>query len=448
VVGLRRGRRCAEGDYVNTNADQLSVPSAGFSRNATGFFTAVDDSMVKVLGWRPDQLVGRASTEFLHPEDQASGIASWFAMLAAPGDNRVWRGRYQGADGSWKWVETVNVNCLDDLQQPVVLTTMTLVTVEQVSLEEEIRARKQLISRLSDALPVGLFQIDTDRRVSFTNDRFHSIVGCPRAATADAQFMTVVPGDRARLDAMLTAVLADQAVDDIDIHLRLPAGGPDVPTAVERVGVLALRPLTDRAGTVTGAIGCLSDITDRVQLQRELETRASIDALTSCLNRAAALDLLEASLVRSGYHGAGTAIMFVDLDRFKEVNDRHGHAAGDQVLQIAARRLAATVRDDDRVGRIGGDEFLVICPNVENPTTALELGYRLAGAVTADIVIGKDTVELRASVGVAWTDQPLAADAFVAQADAAMYQSKQTQESAARLWNPAPIPLTVAARQP
>jgi diguanylate cyclase (GGDEF)-like protein len=404
--------------------------------------------MVKVLGWRADQLVGRASTEFLHPEDQASGIAAWFAMLTAPGDTRVWRGRYQGADGSWKWVETVNVNRLDDPHEPVVSSTMTLVTVEQVSLEEELRARKQLISRLSDALPVGLFQIDTDRRVSFTNDRFHTIVGCPRAATIEAQFLTVVPGDRARLDAMLTAVLADQAVDDIDIHLRFPPGGPDVATAGERVGVLALRPLTDSAGAVTGAIGCLSDITDRVQLQRELETRASIDALTSCLNRGAALDLLEVYLARSGYHGVGTAIMFVDLDRFKDVNDRYGHAAGDQVLQIAARRLAATVREDDRVGRIGGDEFLVICPNLENPTTALALGHRLAEAVTADIVIGNQIVELRASIGVAWTHQPLAADIFVAQADAAMYESKQTRQSTARLWNPPPTPLTVGARDP
>jgi diguanylate cyclase (GGDEF)-like protein/PAS domain S-box-containing protein len=430
---------------VSNDADQLPAASAGFARDATGFITAVDDSMVNVLGWRPDQLVGRASTEFLHPEDQASGIAAWFAMLTAPGDTRVWRGRYQGADGSWKWVETVNVNRLDDPHEPVVSSTMTLVTGEQVGLEEELRARTQLISRLSDALPVGLFQIDSHRRISFTNDRFHTIVGCPRAATTDAQFLTVVPADRARLEAMLTSVLADQAVDDIDIHFRFPPGTPDAPTTAERVGVLAVRPLTDSAGTVTGAIGCLSDVTDRVQLQRELETRASIDALTSCLNRGATLDLLEVSLTRSGYRGVGTAIMFVDLDRFKEVNDRFGHAAGDQVLQIAARRLAAVSREDDRVGRIGGDEFLVICPNVENRTTALELGQRLSRAVTANIVIGNQAVELRASVGVAWTDQPLAADAFVAQADAAMYESKQTPEPTARLWDSPSRPLAIGA---
>ena len=88
---------------------------------------------------------------------------------------------------------------------------------------------------------------------------------------------------------------------------------------------------------------------------------------------------------------------------------------------------------------------MVICPNVENPTTALELGHRLAGAVTADIAIGNQPVELRASIGVAWTDQPLVADAFVAQADAAMYESKQTRQSTARLWDPPPTPLVVGA---
>jgi diguanylate cyclase (GGDEF)-like protein/PAS domain S-box-containing protein len=404
------------------------VPTAAFTRDAAALITAVDSSMVEVLGWRPDQLVGRASTGFIHPEDQASAVAAWFAMLSAPGDTRTWRGRYQAVDGSWKWVETVNVNRLDDPGRPEVSSTMTLVTVEQVSVEEELRAREQLISRLSDALPVGLFQIDAERRVTFTNDRFHTIVGCRRAATTDAQFVTLAPKDRVLLDTMLTAVLADQEVDDIDIHLSIPTG-PAASPAAARVGVLALRSLTDDGGRVTGAIGCLSDITERVHLQQELQIRASTDGLTTCLNRSTTLELLETSLTRQGDANSGTAIMFVDLDHFKRVNDRHGHGVGDQVLQIAARRLASALREGDRIGRLGGDEFLVICPKVDNAGTARELGHRLADAITADITIGKDIIELRASIGVAWTDQPLQADTFIAQADTAMYQSKQARLS-------------------
>ena len=157
--------------------------AASFTRDEAALIASVDDLITEVLGWTPDQLVGKPSTDFIHPEDQPSAIAAWFGMLDAPGDPRVWRGRYQGADGEWKWVETVNVNRLDDPEAPFVFSTMTRIAVDQVSVEEELRERKQLLSRLSDALPVGLFQIDAERKITFTNDRFHAIVGCPPAAT-------------------------------------------------------------------------------------------------------------------------------------------------------------------------------------------------------------------------------------------------------------------------
>jgi len=417
-------------------ARRAAPTSACFTRDAAGLITAADEAMTEVLGWSPDRLIGRPSTEFIHPEDQPSAIATWFMMLGAPGETKVWRGRYQGADGTWKWVETVNRNDLDDPDNPLVSSTMTLVAVDQVGVEEELRARKQLLTRLSDALPVGLFQIDGHRLIAFTNDRFHAIVGCPPAATAHAQFATVVPDDLRRLDEVLSAVLANEPVDDIELRLARPPAGPagDVPAQAEQVCVLAMRPLTDSGGSVSGAIGCLSDITDRVQLRRELERRASIDGLTSCLNRGTTLELLAGTLARQADTGRPTAIMYVDLDRFKQVNDRLGHAAGDQILEIAARRLDAAVRDGDRVGRVGGDEFLVICPGVDTASTALDVGERIARGLTATISFGAEIVELRASIGVAWTDRPLDPDTFVAQADSAMYESKQAGQSMATLF--------------
>ena len=96
------------------------------------------------------------------------------------------------------------------------------VTVEQVGIEEELRSRKQLISRLSDSLPVGLFQIDLRRHLTFTNDRLHVIIQTPAAATTEAQFAAVHPDDRDRLDTALTAVLADELVDDLELRFQLP----------------------------------------------------------------------------------------------------------------------------------------------------------------------------------------------------------------------------------
>jgi diguanylate cyclase (GGDEF)-like protein len=244
---------------------------------------------------------------------------------------------------------------------------------------------------------------------------------------------TVVATDRSILEAAVAAVLADQAVDDVEIRLHLTAEAPMANG--ERVCLLSLRALTDGSGVVSGAVGCLSDVTDRVQLRRELELRASVDKLTSCLNRAATLELLERTIRTPGMAGEGNAVVFIDLDGFKSVNDEFGHAAGDSLLVAAADRLRGAVRDCDQVGRLGGDEFLVICPGVKSSAQAIKLAGRLAAAITATIDVGPVTVELRASVGVAWTTEALDADMFIARADSAMYESKRTHCGGVTLFN-------------
>ena len=404
--------------------ERVDSPPVVLTRDAAAIITHVDEGIVDMLGWTPEQLVGLPSTSFIHPEDQPSAIAAWMEMVTEPGAVRVWRGRYRAADGSWRWVETVNENHLDDPEE-VVRTSMTRVTVEQVGIEEELRARKQLLSRLSDALPVGLVQIDARRTITFTNDQLHAIVGAPPAATIDALLAGVVADDQPLLDAALTAVLADQSVDDVELRLEAPA---------RRVCLLSLRALTDGDGNVSGAIGCISDVTDRVNLRRELEIRASIDRLTSCLNRAASIELLDITLARHDGNGPGTAVVYIDLDQFKPINDFLGHAVGDRLLVTAAERLRAAVRGVDRVGRLGGDEFLVICPGVESAARALEVGERLAGVLDVEVDIGPDVVRLKASIGVAWTVEVIDADSLIAQADLAMYTSKRSMSRSTTLF--------------
>jgi len=312
------------------------------------------------------------------------------------------------------------------------------ITVQKVA-EEEITkslAREQLLSRLSDALPLGLFQIDTDARITFTNDRLHTILGDVPAATLEEQLSSVVEEDRSVLESAIASVLADRPVDDIEIRLRAPALESS-PAAAERVCLLSLRALTDTAGVVSGAVGCLSDVTDRVQLRRELEVRASVDELTRCMNRAATLDVLGRATVASTAAGKGIAVVFLDLDQFKSVNDRYGHGAGDRLLAATADCLRSAVRDRDDVGRLGGDEFLVICPEVETPELAVRIGERIAAAVRTTVDLGPAVVDLHASIGVAWTNEPLGSDAFIAQADTAMYTSKRAGRRGVSLFTPA-----------
>jgi diguanylate cyclase (GGDEF)-like protein/PAS domain S-box-containing protein len=398
------------------------------TRDAVGVITSVDDGVTEMLGWRPDQLIGSPSTRFVHPADQGSAVAVWLDMVTSPGIARAWRGRYQNADGAWIWLESVN--CLEDGDVPVVFSSLTRVTGEQVGIEEELRAREQLLSRLSDALPVGVIQFDRVGNVTFTNDRLHTIVGVAQAATIGAQLSTVIADDLPALQVALAAVLADHVVDDIEIRLNVPSRAEPGSEPAARVCVLSLRALTDSAGAVSGAVGCLSDVTDRAQLHRELEIRASVDSLTACLNRGAIIEVLERTIATPHRKRDGTAVVFLDLDRFKTVNDRFGHAAGDRLLVAAADRLRSALRDCDRVGRLGGDEFLVVCPRVKNAAQARTIAGRIADAMSSTVDVGPAAVELRVSIGVAWTAEPLDADEFIEQADRAMYESKRVPKTA------------------
>ena len=146
--------------------------------------------------------------------------------------------------------------------------------------------------------------------------------------------------------------------------------------------------------------------------------------------------------------GAGSALIFIDLDDFKSVNDRFGHAAGDRLLVAPVDRLRGALRDGDDVGRLGGDEFLVICPRVDNPGQALRIAERIAAATTVTIDVGPGAVDLRTSIGVAWTTETLDPDAFIAQADSAMYESKRTGRHGVSLFSATSSSPGPAPRQP
>jgi diguanylate cyclase (GGDEF)-like protein/PAS domain S-box-containing protein len=403
---------------VESEPDGLVV---AMTRDAAGLVTWVEESVVDLLGWQPDQLVGQPSTRLIHPEDQGPAVAAWMDMITAPDETWLWRGRYQSADGRWVWVEVTN-RC--ELDGQTIHTTMQRVSVEQVGIEEELRAREELLSRLSDALPVGIFQFDRAGTIVFTNDQLFEILGTAPAARIDGQFANVVPEDRALLARAAAATLAGERADDVELRLDVPRAD-GVPC--ERVCVVSLRPLTDSTGAPVGAVGCVNDVTDRVLLRRELEVRASIDALTGCLNRGTVLQMLEDELATP--RPEGTAVVFVDLDRFKFVNDRFGHATGDAFLRRAAQRLHTAIRQQDRVGRFGGDEFLVLCPGVTDEQHAQRIARRIRLALEGPVDINGAVIELHASVGSSWTAEPIPADTLIERADALMYAKKQAERT-------------------
>jgi diguanylate cyclase (GGDEF)-like protein/PAS domain S-box-containing protein len=419
----------ASDDEAGEPAAPLELPDvtprfASLGKDQRSFIVKADEAITHILGWSADELEGHRSLEFIHPDDHALAIDNWMQMLASPGPGRRVRLRHRRRDGSWVWFEVTNHNLLADPEQRCVISEMVDISEEMAALE--------LVDRLAEAVPVGLFQVDADRRIVYANDRLHEIVGVARADTAREQLATVGEQHRPMLEQALDAALDDGLPADIEIELCVPPDGE------ARFCTVGLRVLRASDGTISGAIACVTDITDSARMREQLKRRATRDELTGCHNRASIVRALEAH-VASGERAAERAVVFVDVDRFKTVNDRYGHAAGDELLSIVAQRLRGAVREDDMVGRIGGDEFLVLCPDVGGPDQALRLAGRLAEAQGEEVRLAKGSVAVRLSIGVAWSSgEGSDADELVAQADNAMYESKREGAGRPKLATPCP----------
>jgi diguanylate cyclase (GGDEF)-like protein/PAS domain S-box-containing protein len=178
-------------------------------------------------------------------------------------------------------------------------------------------------------------------------------------------------------------------------------------------------------GTV--AVNLLRDITEQTEQQAEISKFAFVDHLTNLPNRRYFEDNFQRGLARAHRHKQQLALLFIDLDNYKPINDEHGHEAGDAVLHEIGLRLCKAAREEDFIARIGGDEFIVLVYPVE-PTTKLEaLAERIIKSIEKPIVIEEQTLHLSASIGIAYSTDSQSQDktSLLAKADGAMYEAKK-----------------------
>lgn len=178
----------------------------------------------------------------------------------------------------------------------------------------------------------------------------------------------------------------------------------------------------------------LSFAAHRKRAEHALLQRALHDELTGLPKRELLLDRLKEALKRAERGNTEGALLFIDLDRFKQINDTHGHAAGDAVLVEVSRRLSAALRGSDTAARMGGDEFVVLLPTVAAPQDALAVGRKLLERLARPLLHNGNELPISASIGVAaFRGAEETAQALMARADAAMYAAKEAGRGAVRL---------------
>jgi len=390
-----------------------------------------DPAFTGMFGYTLEEMYGKSVLDQIHPDDQGRAVEGWLAVLATR-RNQQTRLRRRRKDGTWMWVDTTLHNFLNEPGRNYVLVEIIDISAEMQA-QEALADREELLRRLTNAMPVGLLHVDNDRNVIYNNARLLDIlfgssapeIGAPdeeadererTAGSLESLLATLTDEGMASFDGALAEVL-DEGVDrDVEVDVQLPCGD-------ERRALMSLRALMRHGSEVNGAITCVLDITDSARARRELEQRATFDPLTQCHNRSSILAALELELQREGSAGLGT--VYVDLDDFKPVNDTLGHAAGDELLVLVADRLRLASRDCDLIGRLGGDEFLVVLHDIPGPDVAMRVAERICMSLGGEYELAGNTIQLRGSVGVACTNGgPISSEELVRMADAAMYRSK------------------------
>ena len=398
-------------EAMSVSALTRTRPRLGvMTKSEVAMITSLDAACTLMLGWNEADMVGHQTLEFIHPDDHVRAIDNWMSRLSRSHASlaQTVRLRYLCKDGEWLWLETSN-EFQDQGDGTSVVVTQLIDVSEEMAAVEAMQKSERFLRRLADTVPVGLFQISEGGAVTFVNPVLEALISHRKVGSIADLADALAPSHGDELVSAIDRAIAEGVDSDLDVSLAVLEDGSRWSYRV------TLRAVTD-GHQVQGALGCVVDVT-------ELRTLADTDVLTGLRNRRWIMEVLATEVVN---HAGRVSTIFVDLDDFKSVNDRFGHHVGDEVLVEVSARLRSTLRPSDRIGRIGGDEFLVVCPGLSNAKTALAVAKRLQNSLHREFALPEVTIKVTASFGVACGRAGISVDELVSSADAAMYEAKAT----------------------
>lgn len=377
--------------------------------------------------------LNRAAADLVGMEDPSEWRGTSILQFVLPSSRDTVRERIGRVEGERQGVPTRRESVLrldGELRQVEVKSipvsyagrpaTQTIVrdVTEEKRAEERLARSEERYRRVFQESRDAIYITTREGRFVEVNPACVELFGYSREELDElnAEDLYVEPGER---DRFVREVEAKGSVEDYEVLYRRSDG-----TVFQGLETATVR--RDDAGEVLGYQGLVHDITEQKELEEELRRKALHDALTGLANRVLFFDRLEHARARARRADEPLALVFLDLDRFKSVNDRFGHRGGDAYLREVARRLVDSFRDEDTVARLGGDEFSVL---VENPSSSEEAAAavdRLVRALEDPVELEGEIVRPRVSIGLAFVRSPdEEPEAILHLADQAMYRAKE-----------------------
>lgn len=366
-----------------------------------------------LYGWSADEAIGRPAPDVLGPDS-----------VDPDGTIRAGELEHVGADGGSRAVHVSVAPVRDEVGE----RNGTVAICTDLSERLERRAAEARYSAAVAALDEGVLVVDRTGTIMSVNSSARSMLGdWLREEMQSSEILERWP--------MVTETGTPLRPDEHPLVVALRTGQPQSRVVMglqQEDGVrwfsVSVQPLVHEAAVRAAAVvWSFSEITDRKRIEEQLSFQASHDSLTRLPNRDLVLDAVAEAVARARADDSSVALLLIDLDRFKAVNDTYGHAVGDNVLQAVATRIAQTARSGDSIGRLAGDEFVVVCPGIDDPEKAHEVAARIAAAVSEPVRLpsGRELV-VTASIGIAFVDAVEGTpEVALSHADVAMYRAKE-----------------------
>ena len=410
---------------TEASADELDLTDATREPSLLGRLTPdgvwvyVSHSVRQIVGFHVFELEGQSLLHFVHPDD-VTRVRRLLNETMQSRAHRMILYRHRTRGDEWIWLESVAFarRSPRSMEDATIFVSSRDVTA-RMRLEQDLTETREAFRLAVQHLAAGVGATDVDQRWTTVNPALVRITGYSEAELLARGLRDLVdPEDLERHDRYVDMVRrGDEGNVGVEERIGMKGGSSVWVTLI----VGAVR---DADNQPVRLVAQLSDIGRFKRRERDLEHQARHDPLTGVANRRLLDEAVRRALAGQRAGGGHAMLAVLDLDDFKGVNDRFGHAAGDAVLIAVARRLEATVRDGDIVARIGGDEFVVLFPGLLDEAEATALASRLREPFRSPVRVDGEVVSVSASIGTAFAGRLETVDSLLRRADIEMFRAK------------------------
>lgn len=409
-------RSAAERALRELTAILEKTPDFVMQADWRGQITYINPALRRVTGIAPDDPVTHRNFTEFHPTDTQQRFVD--VIVPAVKSQGAWLGETTlYAAGRFELPVSYMVIGHPDATGRIASYSAVMRDISiEIKSKQEVQRQADILRSVTEAIPTTVVVVGTDGRYRFANGAFERYTGQPREKILGRTAAEVL--GEAEIERRRPWMKRAFAGETVNFTLDYPSH--DGTTYLS----LTCVPLRGASGVVEGFVGISQDITQQRREQDRLTRLSQRDALTGLFNRAGFEEQVE-RCVQDG-EGASLGLLYIDLDHFKPVNDRHGHQTGDRLLQLFAQRLSALVRPTDTVARLGGDEFAILLIGVRGSANAQMVAKKVIHAARTPFEVDTVTVSIGASVGVAFGVDPVAGwRDLVARADAMLFRAKE-----------------------